>query len=103
MLVNNDKLNFEAGKTKAQDPLSRSSSNNSKVDDSKISNVGLSQQGQNLNYLYQLSLSTAQQNPSPVYIGAEKRIEILANSVNEIARQSGYEYTPEQIKRVDFP
>lgn len=100
MLVNNDKMNFEAGKTKAQDPLSRSSSNNSKIDDSKISNVGLSQQGQNLNYLYQLSLSTAQKNPSPVYIGAEKRIEILANSVNEIARQSGYEYTPEQIKRV---
>lgn len=100
MLVNSEKMNFEAGKTNAKDPVAKSSPDNSTAKDAKTVAVGLSEQGQHLNSLYQLSLSYAKQNPSPVYIAAEKRVELLANSVNELAKQSGYEYTPEQIKRV---
>ena len=100
MLVNNEKLSFETPKAGVADNLVKPPVSNSKEGNAKAAEIGLSQQGQNLNYLYQQSLSSAKQNPSPVYIGAEKRVELLADSVNEIARQSGYEYTAEEIKRV---
>jgi hypothetical protein len=99
MLVNNEKFSLGAPKPDAGDNLAKPSVNSSKSD-AKAAEVGLSSQGQNLNYLYQRSLSAAKQNPSPVYISVEKRVELLADSVNKIAGQSGYEYTPEQIKRV---
>ena len=99
MLVSNRKLSFETPKPNAPDNAAGAPVNNSK-NDAQVAEIGLSQQGQNLNYLYQQSLSSAKQNPSPVYISVDKRVELVTESVNEIAGQSGYEYTPEQIKRV---
>jgi hypothetical protein len=100
MLVSNEKLNIDRPNVGAKDDLVKTLASDNKEGNVNISEVGLSQPGQSLNYLYQLSLSTAKQNPSPVYIGVEKRIELLSASVNDIAKKSGHEYTPEQINRV---
>jgi hypothetical protein len=100
MLINNEKLNIDTPNVGAKDDLVKTSASNNKDVNAKVSEIGLSQSGQNLNYLFQVSLSTAKQNPSPVYIGAEKRVELLSVSVNDIAKKSGHEYTPEQINRV---
>lgn len=100
MLVKNEKLSVEAHKAGVADLVANPSTNTSNVGNIRPAEVGLSQQGQNLNYLYRQALRAAKKNPSPVYIGAEKRLELLADSVNKIAGQSGYEYTPEEISRV---
>ena len=100
MLISNEKLNIDTLNTGAKDDLVKKAVSNNKEGGDNVSEIDLSRSGQNLSYLYQHSLSTAKQNPSPVYIGADKRIELLAASVNDIAQKSGHEYTPEQIQRV---
>lgn len=102
MIVNTEKLNFDAGKANAKEQVRVAPANSSRAPEANTSHsdIGLSQKGQSLNSLYQLSLSVAKQTPSPVYIGTKKRVELLAESVNEIAKQSEYKYTPDEIKRV---
>src|SRR5690606_3869205 len=97
-----EKLNFDTGKADAKEQVSVAPANSSRAPEANTSHsdIGLSLKGQSLNSLYQLSLSVAKQTPSPVYIGTRKRVELLAESVNEIAKQSEYKYTPDEIKRV---
>lgn len=100
MPISKEKLNIDTLKADANVDLAKTTINKDRDSGDNVSEVDLSLSGLSLSHLYQRSLSTAKQNPSPVYIGSEKRIELLAASVNDIAQNSGHEYTTEQIQRI---
>lgn len=100
MIILTDKVDVETLRNSNKTSISSPDSEQNSVVDTEASDVGLSQQAQNLSYLYQQSLRFATQHTPPVYLGFEKRIEAITAAVHKLAAQSGFEYSAEQVKRV---
>ncbi|WP_438864408.1 hypothetical protein [Neptunicella sp.] len=96
MLIDTDKVTIDSRAIVSKDVIDKEAVGDYQVE---LSEITLSQTGQDINDLYQKVLQVAKEHPSPIYISVDKRFELLEKTASMIAAKSDISYTSEQIHR----